>query len=110
MEGTTQATAELSLTINQPYDDFREFYQSSKATIYDAIVNGFRILSETDAVEVSLLVNATVENVNWDTTFRLNRGRIDLLTGTILPYYVQEEAYEKCMNINNILEQLNNKQ
>ncbi len=110
MQENTHTSTELSLTINKPFDDFRDFYQSSKGTIYDAIVDGFRILSETGATEVSLLVNATVENVNWDTTFKLNRGRIDLLTETILPFYVREESYEKCTNVNKIIKQLNYQQ
>ena len=56
--------------------------------------------------EGSLSVYATIEDVTFDSVFKISAADTSLLTDVILKYFVENEEYKKCAKILTICSEL----
>jgi hypothetical protein len=92
-----------TLKIESNYTDFTEFYDVNKVKIYNEIIDVFKEFLNTKEIELSLKIEATIKGLNWNSDFTFNViNDTRLLMSDILPYYIENEMYEKCSDIRNL--------
>ena len=92
-----------TLKIRSNYIDFTEFYDENKVKIYNEIIDVFKEFLNTKEIELSLKIEATIKGLNWNSDFTFNViNDTRLLMSDILPYYIENEMYEKCSDIRNL--------
>ena len=58
---------------------------------------------DSQFIELSLKIEATIKGLNWNSDFTFNViNDTRLLMSDILPYYIENEMYEKCSDIRNL--------
>lgn len=88
------------LIIRSNYIDFTEFYDVNKVKIYNEIIDVFKEFLNTKEIELSLKIEAIIKGLDWNTDFTFNViNDTRLLMSDILPYYIENEMYEKCSEI-----------
>jgi hypothetical protein len=100
---------EKTITIDGNYEDFKDFYDNNIQKIYDEIIECFKQLKDISIENVNLLVKAKIQNLEWDTEFKFDKMKINILIDDLLPYYEQNELFEKCSEIKNLYNQLKEK-
>ena len=89
-----------TLKIRYNYTDFTEFYDVNKVKIYHEIIDVFKEFLNTKEIELSLKIEATIKGLDWNSDFTFNVfNDTRLLMSDILPYYIENEMYEKCSEI-----------
>ena len=89
-----------TLKIRYNYTDFTEFYDVNKVKIYNEIIDIFKEFLNTKEIELSLKIVATIKGLDWNSDFTFNViNDTRLLMSDILPYYIENEMYEKCSEI-----------
>lgn len=89
-----------TLRIESNYTDFTEFYDVNKDKIYNEIIDVFKEFLNTKEIELSLKIVATIKGLDWNSNFTFNViNDTRLLMSDILPYYIENEMYEKCSEI-----------
>jgi hypothetical protein len=89
-----------TLKIRSNYIDFTEFYDVNKVKIYNEIIDVFKEFLNTKEIKLSLKIEATIKGLNWNSDFTFNViNDTRLLMSDILPYYIENEMYEKCSEI-----------
>ena len=89
-----------TLIIRSNYIDFTEFYDVNKVKIYNEIIDVFKEFLNTKEIELSLKIEAIIKGLDWNTDFTFNViNDTRLLMSDILPYYIENEMYEKCSEI-----------
>ena len=92
-----------TLKIRSNYIDFTEFYDVNKVKIYHEIIDVFKEFLNTKEIELSLKIEATIKGLDWNSDFTFNViNDTRLLMSDILPYYIENEMYEKCSDIRNL--------
>jgi hypothetical protein len=92
-----------TLKIESNYTDFTEFYDVNKVKIYHEIIDVFKEFLNTKEIELSLKIEATIKGLDWNSDFTFNViNDTRLLMSDILPYYIENEMYEKCSDIRNL--------
>ena len=92
-----------TLKIRSNYIDFTEFYDENKVKIYNEIIDVFKEFLNTKEIELSLKIEATIKGLDWNSDFTFNViNDTRLLMSDILPYYIENEMYEKCSDIRNL--------
>jgi len=92
-----------TLIIRSKYTDFTEFYDVNKVKIYNEIIDVFKEFLNTKEIELSLKIVATIKGLDWNSNFTFNViNDTRLLMSDILPYYIENEMYEKCSDIRNL--------
>jgi hypothetical protein len=89
-----------TLIIRSKYTDFTEFYDVNKVKIYNEIIDVFKEFLNTKEIELSLKIVATIKGLDWNSDFTFNViNDTRLLMSDIIPYYIENEMYEKCSEI-----------
>lgn len=89
-----------TMKISSNYKDFNEFYDQNKVKIYNEIIEIFKEFLNTKEIELSLKIEAIIKGINWNSDFTFNlMNDVRLLMSDILPYYIENEMYEKCSEI-----------
>jgi len=99
-------TKVINLNINEVYEDFKDFYDNNIENIYDEIIDCFKYFKDSSVDNINLLVNAKIQNLEWDTEFKFDKMKINILIDDLLPYYQQNELFEKCTEIRDLHDQL----
>jgi hypothetical protein len=97
-----------TMYIKGKYQDFTDFYDVNKKSIYENIVEVFKGFQENKKRVLSLYIQALIQGMEWDTEFKFNRAETIVLTRDVLPYFEEIEDYEKCQEIKNLYESLTN--
>lgn len=99
----------MTLEIKGTYEDFNDFYDENKESIYLAILELFHEFKTTRKKNLILFVSAKIKGLDWDTEFKFHKQESIVLTRDVLPYFEETENYEKCAEIKNLYEVLTNK-
>jgi hypothetical protein len=94
--------------IKGKYQDFTDFYDTNKKSIYENIVEVFKGFQGNKKRVLSLYIQAIIQGMEWDTEFKFNRNETIVLTRDVIPYFEDIEDYEKCQEIKNLFEDLTN--
>lgn len=89
----------IKLEIDENYQDFNDFYQKNKETIYRNIITLFKGLTKTKKKYLKLLVHSKIEGFTWGTEFVFDKSQRPILINDILPYFEDREEYEICSEI-----------
>lgn len=100
---------EKTINIEGNYIDFKDFYDNNIEKIYDEIIECFKHFKDSSIENVNLLIKAQVDNLEWDTEFKFDKLKIEILINDLLPYYEENELFEKCTEIKNLYDSLNKK-
>jgi len=95
------------LYIKGIYEDFTDFYDINKRSIYEhfvAVFEGFR--ENTNKRVLTLYIQAIIKGLHWDTEFKFSRKESIVLMRDVLPYFESVEDYEKCAEIKKLYEEL----
>lgn len=100
---TTQVDI-LDVHVTGKYKSFEDFLDKNKPLIYNGVVDSFRQLLTTKKKEIKFIVNASLlisknEIMNWKTEFYLSKKEPDILLEHIMPFFEDNEDYEKCSEI-----------
>lgn len=95
-----------TMYIKGKYQDFTDFYDTNKKSIYENIVEVFKGFQENKKRVLSLYIQAIIQGMEWDTEFKFNRNETIVLTRDVLPFFEEIEDYEKCQEIKNLYESL----
>ena len=102
-------TPYLKMYIKGSYENFDDFYDVNKKSIYENIVKLFDGFKETKNKSLSLYVQAVIKGIEWDTEFIYQRDETIVLTRELIPYFESIEDYEMCHEIKLLNETLTNK-
>jgi hypothetical protein len=97
-----------TMYIKGKYQDFTDFYDTNKKSIYENIVEVFKGFQGNKKRVLSLYIQAIIQGMEWDTEFKFNRTETIVLTRDVIPYFEEIEDYEKCQEIKNLFEDLTN--
>lgn len=95
--------------IKGKYEDFSDFYDVNKKSIYENILEVFYGFKDNKKRVLTLYIQAIIQGLEWDTEFKFNRTDTIILTRDVLPYFEGIEDYEKCSEIKKLYEVLTNK-
>lgn len=98
-----------TMYIKGKYQDFTDFYDENKKSIYENIIEVFKGFQNNKKRVLSLYVQAIIRGLEWDTEFKFNRTDTIVLTRDVLPFFESIEDYEKCSEIKNLFDDLTNK-
>jgi hypothetical protein len=88
----------IPMLIENDYPNFIDFLKNEKYGIYHKILEAFELMMTNNNIK-KLLVVAKVEGVTFNTEFNINKNNIELLSKTVMPYFVKIEDYESCIRI-----------
>ncbi len=95
-----------TMYIKGKYEDFTDFYDTNKKSIYENIIDVFKGFENNKKRVLSLYVQAIISGLEWDTEFKFSRTDTIVLTRDILPFFESIEDYEKCSEIKSLFELL----
>jgi hypothetical protein len=98
---------EKTITIDGDYIDFKTFHNNNIEKIYNEIIECFKEFKDSSVENVNLLVKAKIQNLDWDSEFKFDKLKIEILIKDILPYYEKNEFFEKCSEIKKLYNHLN---
>lgn len=91
------------------YNDFKDFYDINKETIYKSIIEIFEDFNQLkNTKELSLRIAAKIKGLEWDTKFDFKRVESIVLTRDIIPYFEEIEDYETCRHVHKLHKELTN--
>jgi len=99
----------IKLEIDENYQDFNDFYQTNKDTIYKNIINIFKGLKTTRKKYLKLLVHSKIDGFTWGTEFVFDKTQKQILVNDILPFFEKREEYEICGEIMKIYNSIDSK-
>jgi hypothetical protein len=96
------------LKFDENYDSFENFFNDNKEIIYKSVIKIFQeFLTTNEKKTLYLSVNAKISNLDWDTEFVYTKGQKTTLYRDILPYFESIEDYETCIEIRELIKNLN---
>lgn len=95
-----------NLKLKGKYDNFPQFYNQNKETIYKTIIDVFEAFKTKKVTNLVLVINAKIEEISWRTEFNFNRKESIILTRDIMPYFEEIEDYETCDKIKKLEKEL----
>jgi len=96
---TTKDKPFIKLDIDEDYQDFNDFYQTNRETIYKNIINLFMGLKTSKKKYLKLVVHSKIDGETWGTEFIFDKSQIGILVNDILPFFEKREEYEVCGEI-----------
>lgn len=99
MEKIEKQEPYLSLTLQGEYDNFTDFYDTNKKTIYEAIIETFGGFYDSENDKLKLVIFSKINDFEWETEFNFDRNDFKILNKDILPYFESLEDYENCLKI-----------
>lgn len=97
----------IKLKIEENYLTFNHFLENNKYLIYTSIINIFKDLLTTNKNEITLNIEAKIDNLEWETDFIYTKNDKNTLIKDILPYFEMIEDYNVCVDIKKIVKKLN---
>ena len=73
--------------IKGKYEDFTDFYDINKKSIYENILEVFYGFKDNKKRVLTLYIQAIIQGLEWDTEFKFNRTDTIVLTRDVLPYF-----------------------
>lgn len=99
--------ADIQISIDKDYADFKDFYDNNKDTIYRNLVELFKRLLENGTPSQTLFISAKIQGIPWNTDFTMDKKSKQTLVENIIPYFEETEDYEFCAEILDIYNRLN---
>ena len=87
------------LIIKGKYNDFKDFYDENKETIYKSIIEVFQGFKNSRKKTLSLYISAKIKGLEWDTEFNFKKEESIILKRDLMPYFESNEDYETCSEI-----------
>jgi len=87
------------LILKQDYKSFGDFYNVNKELIYRTLANLFKSLKRKDKNNVTLVLGAKINGLQWETELKFKRQESIVLVRDILPFFETNEDYETCGEI-----------
>jgi|LauGreDrversion4_2_1035121.scaffolds.fasta_scaffold312786_2 hypothetical protein len=85
------------------YNDFKDLYNTNRDGIYRGVLDIYTEFKNNSRKRVlTLLVSTDMGPLSWDTEFIFKKLDYQILIEQILPYYEDNEDYEKCAEIKNL--------
>ena len=85
------------------YNDFKDLYNTNRDGIYRGVLDIYTEFKNNSRKRVlTLLVSTDMGVLSWDTEFSFKKLDYEILIKQILPYYEDNEDYEKCAEIKNL--------
>jgi hypothetical protein len=81
------------------YEDFKDFYDENKETIYKSIIEVFQGFKNSRKRTLSLYISAKIKGLEWDTEFNFKKEESIILKRDLMPYFESHEDYETCSEI-----------
>jgi hypothetical protein len=78
------------------YQEFKDFYDENKETIYRSIIELFKEFTKSRKKYLTLYISAKIQGLEWDTEFNFNKGESIILKRDLMPYFEDIEDYETC--------------
>jgi hypothetical protein len=94
------------LIFSEKYKSYTEFHLKNKEEIYKSIVELFKNFIDTKNKTQSIIISATIENIEWTTELIFNKKEFNVLKNDIMPYFEDNEDYEMCSEIINVTKNL----
>jgi hypothetical protein len=86
-----------TLIIETEYADFGTFMEETRDPVYRTILEAFKELLKKDRVNV--IVQASVDNAEFESDLEFTRNSINLLDEIVIPYFESIEDYETCNEV-----------
>jgi hypothetical protein len=96
------------LIIKGKYNDFKDFYDENKETIYKSIIEVFQGFKNSRKKTLSLYISAKIKGLEWDTEFNFKKEESIILKRDLMPYFESNEDYETCSEIISLHKDLTN--
>ena len=96
------------LFIEEKYDDFHTFYNSSKEMIYHKFIEAFENKTNRDGKTLLDIIVNNVDGRPFQSKFLIERSKPNILIETIKPFFESIEDYETCEKIVHLHHQLLN--
>jgi hypothetical protein len=96
------------LIIKGKYNDFKDFYDENKETIYKSIIEVFQGFKNSRKKTLSLYISAKIKGLEWDTEFNFKKEESIILKRDLMPYFESNEDYETCSEIISLTKDLTN--
>ena len=81
------------------YQDFKDFYDENKETIYRSIIELFKEFTKSRKKNLTLYISAKIQGLEWDTEFNFNKRESFILKRDLMPYFEDIEDYETCSDL-----------
>ncbi len=94
------------LVLKGKYEEFSDFYDTNKETIYKSIIELFKEFKTTKKGLLTLHLWAKIGGLEWDTEFTFSKEESIVLTRDILPYFEEIEDFETCQQILDLKKEL----
>jgi hypothetical protein len=75
------------LIIKGKYNDFKDFYDENKETIYKSIIEVFQGFKNSRKKTLSLYISAKIKGLEWDTEFNFKKEESIILKRDLMPYF-----------------------
>ena len=95
--------------VTKPYSNFRSLYDDNRREIYFNIVKIFDELTRTHKKSLILSIKSDLGGLNWDTEFKFLKTDYEILSDAILDFFEDNEEYEICNDIIDIIKKLQHK-
>ena len=92
--------------IKGKYEDFSDFYDINKKSIYENILEVFYGFKDNKKRILTLYIQAIIQGLEWDTEFKFHKKESIILKRDLIPYFEEIEDYETCIEINNLYKEL----
>jgi hypothetical protein len=102
----SKTTVFKELKITGKYQDFKDFYDENKGTIYKSIIEIYTEFKKSKKQKLTLNISAEIKGLEWDTEFNFDRSETFVLKRDVLPYFEEIEDYETCKEILNLHNEL----
>lgn len=91
------------------YNNFKDLYDTNRDGIYQGVLDIYSEFKNNSRKKVlTLLVSTDVGPLSWDTELTFRKLDYQILTDQILPYYENNEEYEKCAEIKHLYDYFSN--
>lgn len=94
------------LIVKKKFKSYTQFHNENKEKIYKSVIELFKEFQNTRSKNLTLVVGAKIENVEWSTELTFNKNEFYVLKKDIMPYFEKIEDYETCSEIINLMKSL----
>jgi len=88
-----------NLVFKEKYKSYHEFHNENRETIYKSIVGLFSEFQKIKNKNLSITIDAKIENIDWTTEIIFNRNEVGVLKKDLIGYFEEIEDYEMCSKI-----------
>ena len=84
--------------------DFKDFYTKNRKTIFLEIISIFEEIIELNIDNIFLDLHVSIDDLKFQPSLRYGLKDLHILKKDFLPFFEEQEEYEICKRIKNILE------